>query len=160
MSFYWRTQQALVKVKQNFQITIPVEVREQLRVKEGDYLEATVRNDVVVLTPKAVVDRHVNDAIAEGMKDYREGRFIGPFESVEEFKDTEKKHSRSWWFPRRLRITITPFHQISRNVLTSSLVFSSPTAGIHRFGSRNMKGCKRCGRGELTGITAFISTSK
>jgi len=91
--FYWRRQHALVKVKQNFQITIPVEVREQLRVKEGDYLEATVRNDVVVLTPKAVVDRHMDDAIAEGMKDYREGRFIGPFESIEEFKDTVKKHS-------------------------------------------------------------------
>ena len=93
MSFTGEHNMPLVKVKQNFQITIPVEVREQLRVKEGDYLEATVRNDVVVLTPKAVVDRHVDDAIAEGMKDYREGRFIGPFESIEEFKDTVKKHS-------------------------------------------------------------------
>lgn len=136
----------------NFQITIPVEVREQLRVKEGDYLEATVRNDVVVLTPKAVVDRHVDDAIAEGMKDYREGRFIGPFERIEEFKDTVKKTFMKLVVSKRAQMTITPFHQISRNVLTSSLVFSSPTAGIHRFGPRNMKGCMLCGRGELTGF--------
>ena len=33
---------ALVRVKQNFQITLPVEVRNALGIAQGDFLEATV----------------------------------------------------------------------------------------------------------------------
>ncbi len=47
----------LVRVKQKFQVTLPVEVREQLDIGEGDLLEATVQDKSVVLTPKAVVDK-------------------------------------------------------------------------------------------------------
>ena len=47
----------LVKVKGKYQITIPAEVREELRLAVGDLLEATVQGTTIVLTPKAVVDR-------------------------------------------------------------------------------------------------------
>jgi AbrB family looped-hinge helix DNA binding protein len=81
----------LVRVKQKFQVTLPAEVREQLDIGEGDLLEATVQGDSVVLKPKVIVDReHVEAAIAEGLRDYAEGRVEGPFNTVEEFKASLK----------------------------------------------------------------------
>jgi len=47
----------LVKVKEKFQVTIPTELREALHLTVGDVLEATIDQDKIVLTPKAVVDR-------------------------------------------------------------------------------------------------------
>ena len=47
----------LVKVKQNFQVTIPFEVRKQLQIKLGDLFEVTVEDDTVVLKPKVLFDR-------------------------------------------------------------------------------------------------------
>ena|SRR5437660_974167 len=47
----------LVKVKEKFQITLPAELRQALHLAVGDMLEATVEQDKIVLTPKAVVDR-------------------------------------------------------------------------------------------------------
>lgn len=47
----------LVKVKEKFQITLPAELREALHLGVGDLLEATVQDNVIVLTPKIVVDR-------------------------------------------------------------------------------------------------------
>ncbi len=47
----------LVKVKEKFQITLPAELREVLHLAVGDMLEATIEQDKIVLTPKAIVDR-------------------------------------------------------------------------------------------------------
>jgi AbrB family looped-hinge helix DNA binding protein len=47
----------LVKIKEKYQITIPAEVRDEMRLSVGDILEATVEDNVIVLKPKAVVDR-------------------------------------------------------------------------------------------------------
>ncbi len=47
----------LVKVKEKFQITLPAEIREQLRLGVGDLLEATIQGQTIVLKPKDVVDR-------------------------------------------------------------------------------------------------------
>ena len=83
---------ALVKVKDKFQVTIPVDIREKADLKVGDILQATIQDKNIVLIPKTVVDREsVEAAIAEGLEDYREGRVIGPFKSVKEFKTALKK---------------------------------------------------------------------
>jgi len=47
----------LVKVKQNYQVTIPFEVRKLLQIKLGDLFEVTVEDDTVVLKPKVLFDR-------------------------------------------------------------------------------------------------------
>ena len=47
----------LVKVKEKFQITLPAELREVLHLAVGDLLEATIKDNVIVLKPKIVVDR-------------------------------------------------------------------------------------------------------
>jgi AbrB family looped-hinge helix DNA binding protein len=46
----------LVRVKDKFQVTIPVALRRQLAVQEGDYLEATVGQDGIVFRPQKLVN--------------------------------------------------------------------------------------------------------
>ena len=48
---------SLVRVKRAAQITLPAEARKALRVKEGDYLEAEVVENGVLLRPVTVIDR-------------------------------------------------------------------------------------------------------
>ena len=58
----------LVKVKEKFQITLPVELREVLHLAVGDLLEATIQDNVIVLKPKDVVDRaHARQHLIEVM---------------------------------------------------------------------------------------------
>jgi AbrB family looped-hinge helix DNA binding protein len=48
---------SLVKLKGKGQMTLPVEIREQLSLDEGALLEANIEQGKIVLTPKTVVDR-------------------------------------------------------------------------------------------------------
>lgn len=48
---------SLLRVRRAAQLTLPSEVRRALNVKEGDYLEAQVLKQGVLLKPVAVVDR-------------------------------------------------------------------------------------------------------
>ncbi len=47
----------LMRVRRMAQLTLPADVRRALNVKEGDYLEAKVVKDGVLLKPVAVVAR-------------------------------------------------------------------------------------------------------
>lgn len=47
----------LVYVKKNYQITLPHQLRDTLKLKEGDLLEAEVEGESIILTPKSVVGR-------------------------------------------------------------------------------------------------------
>lgn len=47
----------LVRLRERAQITLPQEVRDALKVKQGDYLEAELVEGGVLLRPMAVVDR-------------------------------------------------------------------------------------------------------
>ena len=76
----------LAKISRRGQVTIPVPIRERLALMEGDYLEMTVEDGRIVLTPTEVIDRHpaIDAAIAEGLADAAAGRVTPAFESVEE----------------------------------------------------------------------------
>jgi AbrB family looped-hinge helix DNA binding protein len=60
-----RCRMPLVTIKDKFQVTIPAKLRERLRVRVGDLLEASVCEDGILLRPKAVVDR---DALADELE--------------------------------------------------------------------------------------------
>ena len=47
----------LVKLKQKGQMTIPAEIRDQLKLRQGDLLEARTDGRSIILVPKAIVDR-------------------------------------------------------------------------------------------------------
>lgn len=46
----------LVRVKDKFQVTIPARLRELVSVRTGDYLEASICQDGILLRPKRLVD--------------------------------------------------------------------------------------------------------
>lgn len=47
----------LIHVKKNYQITIPSRLRNALKIKEGDLMEAEVEGESIVLKPKSIVDK-------------------------------------------------------------------------------------------------------
>lgn len=47
----------LMRVRRAAQLTLPADIRQALNVKEGDYLEASVTPEGVLLKPVAVVQR-------------------------------------------------------------------------------------------------------
>jgi AbrB family looped-hinge helix DNA binding protein len=51
------TDMPLVKVKRFAQVTLPSDVRKQFHIAEGDYLEAEVVEDGILLKPVAMVER-------------------------------------------------------------------------------------------------------
>lgn len=46
----------LVRLREKFQITIPVDLRRQLALHEGDYLEVSLDGDGIVLRPQGVAN--------------------------------------------------------------------------------------------------------
>src|SRR5438105_15879879 len=50
-------QMALMRVRRLAQLTLPAEVRRALNVQEGDYLEAKIVKEGVLLKPVAMVER-------------------------------------------------------------------------------------------------------
>ena len=75
----------LVTVKDKFQVTIPVRLRDEAAIKVGDILEATIQEGAIVLRPKAVVDRAavadqaariLADAPAAGKEDENEDEIL------------------------------------------------------------------------------------
>ena len=57
---------SLLRVRRAAQLTLPVEIRRALDVKEGDYLEARITKDGVLLKPVSMVERK---RAWEGIKD-------------------------------------------------------------------------------------------
>ncbi len=46
---------SLTKIVRNFQVTIPAKIRGELELKEGDYLDVSVKNGAVILSPVTTV---------------------------------------------------------------------------------------------------------
>ena len=67
----------LVRLRERAQITLPQEVRDALKVKQGDYLEAELVEGGVLLRPMAVVDREAARARLQDMLT-RGSRWTGP----------------------------------------------------------------------------------
>jgi AbrB family looped-hinge helix DNA binding protein len=95
---------ALMRVRRMAQLTLPAEVRRALNVQEGDYLEAQIVQDGVLLKPVAVVERarawQRIEAIKGRVRDLkpRSGRSDAEVEgeiadAVKEFRRKKRKHA-------------------------------------------------------------------
>ena len=77
-----------VKVKTKGQVTIPVELRRDLNLKEGDLLEALVERGGILLKPKTVLDRYDQEWAERLLKEAEEEGKRTPKTPEEE--DTEE----------------------------------------------------------------------
>jgi AbrB family looped-hinge helix DNA binding protein len=90
---------ATVKVQRKGQITIPIRLRVQVGLDDGDLVEAKAERGKIVLTPKPVADRTIRgeytqsqrralDArLTESLEQARKGETYGPFETHQELTD-------------------------------------------------------------------------
>ena len=46
----------LLQVRRNFQITIPAKLRQALGIKVGDYIDAELQDEAIVLKPQEIID--------------------------------------------------------------------------------------------------------
>lgn len=84
----------LVQVREKAQIALPSKIRKALGIKEGDYLEAEVEDDKIVLIPKILVDKAKavtlskkgEKMLQEALEDVKKGK-AKEFENVEELID-------------------------------------------------------------------------
>jgi AbrB family looped-hinge helix DNA binding protein len=91
----------LVRVKRNYQITIPQSLRKLFRLTVGDYLEVEIQNETLVIRPVKLVHpdqeyfftKEWQEKEAEADKDIAEGKVIGPFangkDSLKSLKTTK-----------------------------------------------------------------------
>jgi AbrB family looped-hinge helix DNA binding protein len=82
----------LIKVKKNYQITIPQSLRRLMRLAVGDYLEIEVQDDSLVIRPVKVVHpdqeyfftKEWQKMESEADQDIAAGRLEGPFQDTDE----------------------------------------------------------------------------
>ena len=88
---------ALVKIHRKGQMTLPARLRSRAGISEGDLVEAAFHRGKIVLTPKVVLDRSkfpnaddeytprqrraIDRGIAQSLKELKQGRSYGPFDS-------------------------------------------------------------------------------
>ena len=84
----------LVQVREKAQITLPSKIRKALGIKEGDYLEAEVEDNKIVLVPKILIDKAEavtlskkgEEMLKEALEDVKKGS-VKKFNSVEQLID-------------------------------------------------------------------------
>ena len=84
-------QNILVQLKEKAQLTLPYRIREVLGIKKGDYLEAAIKGNAIMLTPKMIVNKMSNIVLSqkgarmmrEALNDVSEGR-VKKFDNVDD----------------------------------------------------------------------------
>jgi AbrB family looped-hinge helix DNA binding protein len=80
----------LIKVKQNYQITLPHSLRKYFNIAVGDYMEVDEQDGEIVLKPVKVVhpeqayfySREWQKGETDADKDIAKGDVLGPFENI------------------------------------------------------------------------------
>jgi AbrB family looped-hinge helix DNA binding protein len=83
------TAATLTKITRNYQVTIPPAARRALKLKVGDFVEATPQRNGVLLRPAKVVtdegfEQELRRRLQEGLADLKAGRTSGPFGTADD----------------------------------------------------------------------------
>jgi len=89
----------LIKVKHNYQITIPNSLRKNLNIAVGDYLEAEKQNGDLILKPVKLVhpdrayfyNKEWQEGEGQADKDIKKGDVLGPFDNIADSLKALKK---------------------------------------------------------------------
>ena len=81
---------ALIKVKKNFQVTLPNRLRRTLKIAVGDYLEVEKKDSELILKPVKMIHpdqayfytREWQEGEAQADKDIEKGEVLGPFDTI------------------------------------------------------------------------------
>ena len=90
---------SITRIGPKHQITIPKDVFQALNLEVGDFLEAGIEDNTIVLVPKKLIPKDQawfwtkewQKREKQADHDIREGRLVGPFKSVKDFKKALKK---------------------------------------------------------------------
>ena len=103
------------KIQKRGQVTIPTVVRRQAGLSKGDLVNFAFQRGKIVITPSLIIDRpkspvgdeytpsqrrDIDRGIAQSLKEFKQGKASGPFETHEAFltalrKQPAKKTKRS-----------------------------------------------------------------
>ena len=83
---------ALMKIRKNYQVTIPRDLRSRFNLSEGDYVEVETRNGTIVLKPVKVIQpdqeyfytKQWQEKEAEVDEEVRRGDVVGPFDNAKD----------------------------------------------------------------------------
>ena len=68
----------IIKIGVSRQVAIPKKIYDELELTPGDYMEISVQNNNLVLTPKVFIEKR----LVQGLQDIKEGRTVGPFDNA------------------------------------------------------------------------------
>lgn len=94
-----RTISSLLRVKRHFQLTLPSSLRKILNIEEGDFVEAKVKDNKLVLKPRKLIDadqtwfwsKEWQKGEKQAEKDIKEGKISPSFRTAKDLiKDLEK----------------------------------------------------------------------
>jgi antitoxin MazE len=83
---------ALMKIRKNYQITLPRDLRSKFNLAEGDYVEAETKDGCIVLRPVKVIQpdqeyfytREWQEKESEVDEEIRRGEVVGPFDNAKD----------------------------------------------------------------------------
>jgi len=70
------------KVGHKYQVVIPKRIRDAAGLQVGDYMEADLTKEGILLRPKMLVNRDLKGALKEALADVAEGRMGKPLKSA------------------------------------------------------------------------------
>jgi len=88
----------LTQVRTKFQITIPVNARNQLGIEVGDFIEVKVDGESLILTPKVIQNKNKSD---NSLLNKRLQEMEKKFEALLKMKQNYQPHSQPDNIPNR-----------------------------------------------------------
>ncbi|HUY39344.1 MAG TPA: AbrB/MazE/SpoVT family DNA-binding domain-containing protein [Candidatus Binataceae bacterium] len=80
-----------MKIGASRQVIIPKKIHDRLGLRAGDYLEVELNDDKLLITPKALVEKR----LAEALADVKDGRVHGPYRSAKDMLRSLRRGQKS-----------------------------------------------------------------
>ena len=82
----------IVKVKRNFQVTLPGNLRKKFNITEGDYMDVKIKEGGMFIKPVKIINpgqeyfytKEWQKDEADADKDIAEGKIAGPFDTADD----------------------------------------------------------------------------